>query len=73
MNLFNIISKINLECDYSGIVTEGEKLSLNYEKNVSNLTYVCVADNGIDEPLRKTIQVLVNGMKSKSFIFIIIY
>jgi hypothetical protein len=42
-------------------VIEGEILRLSKFDTKNNQTFECIADNSLDEPLRKIIHVLVSG------------
>ncbi len=47
-----------------GIVSENEILRLNNFESKSSLSFKCVADNGIDKQLRKSITVFVSGKQT---------
>jgi hypothetical protein len=47
-----------------GIVSENEILRLNNLEPKSSLSFECVADNGIDKQLRKSITVFVSGKQT---------
>jgi hypothetical protein len=50
---------------FSGIVTESETLRLNNFGHKSSLQYECIADNSVDEPLRKSIRIFISGKRNK--------
>ena len=56
-------------CLYSGITIESEYLDVNKYRTENVDTYECVADNGVGEPLRKSIKVSFMG---KLVIFVLL-
>jgi len=48
---------------YLGKVFEGEVLRLKNVQNISVLKYECIADNGVDAVLRKSVKITVYSKK----------